>query len=188
MPVDLPAGPVRIYLPASADDVTALVEHGMLSMPRVAAAVTPTLRACLGLPARGRLDADDAEWCDHAASLLAAAASPTPGAVIVADVSTVDLNAGVMEGPGLFDLTRPVPRTAVACAFFIDQPGGVEPDTGESALEPATDGGSNAHPEPCDDATEASAGSDEVDLLWYGPTELAELAAHLQRQGPSATA
>lgn len=176
-PVEFTAESIRVYVPANATDLSALVEHGTLSIPRTVAAVTPSLREHLRLPPTGDLAADDVEWCEHAACLISAAAIGPPGAVVVADIAVGDVCAQAVDEPGLIDLTRPVPLAAVACAFAVQRPAVLDSASGHNIAAAADS--SNANAESCDGATEASGTEEEVDLLWYGPTELADLATYL---------
>jgi hypothetical protein len=150
--------PVRIYLPATLDELGA--PDGL--EPRPVHAVTPALRVALP-------DEDD-EGLEYAAQLLAAddsldrLAGDGPAGrrrlVVAADVAedvVVPVDDGADVAPSVVRLTVAVPWSDVACVH-VDEPA-AEPD-----VVAALDGD--------EDAAERLA---DRDLLWYDHSELDQL-------------
>jgi len=157
-------GPVRLYLPATLDELDDLL-HGRapLAAPRRAHAVTPGLTALL--------PEEDEEGVEFAAQLMAAddalvllASRPdAPGLRLVVTVEVPDDAVGAAEVEdgdadeepvSLVTLTAPVTRDEVVCAH-VDEP------AARAEVARALDG---------DDAALDSLA--ERDLLWYDASEL----------------
>ncbi|MCR6647967.1 MAG: hypothetical protein NVV70_07465 [Cellulomonas sp.] len=152
---------MRLYLPATLDDLALAADGAVTLTPRVAHAVTPELRAALpdedeeGLEFSAHLAAAD----DSLAMLAVAPAAPQLRLVVTVDVPTGAVREGTATdaGPSAVELVEPVGRDAIVCVH-VDEP----------ALR--------------DDVRAALAGDEaaaervaEADLLWYDVAELAEL-------------
>ena len=154
-------GRVRLYLPATLDDLEPAADGAVTLTPRVAHAVTPALRAALpdeddeGLEFSAHLAAADASL----ALLGASTQAPPLRLVVTVDVpsDSVFVPDDADAEPSAVRLLAPVGRDAVACVH-VD-----EPVTGADVR--AALAGDHA-------AAERVA---EADLLWYDVAELEEI-------------
>jgi hypothetical protein len=162
---------VRVYVPATLSQLTALRESGELPRPQEAHAVTPNLREWYA-------EGDDEEL-EYVAFTRAAqgalrllrhdSKAPRRRAVV-----SIDIPAGILHrsaddlGSSLVELGAPVPLSAVA-AIHLDGPG-AEPDVA-SAAEVVVEAAAG---DP--DAQFTVDGAEDHELEWYDPSELDRLA------------
>ncbi len=152
---------MRLYLPATLDDLDPDADGAVTLTPRVAHAVTPALRAALpdedeeGLEFSAHLAAAD----DSLALVGESADAPPLRLVVTVDVPPEAVReAGSLDaGPSAVELVTRVGRDAIACVH-VDEPA-LREDV-RAALA-----GDEAAAERVADA----------DLLWYDVAELGEL-------------
>lgn len=151
---------VRVYLPATIDDLAALVSSGELPVRALAHAVTAAVRAD-----DPEADLDDWEFqafCDAAASSLSLLDSSVPArrVVVSADVDEDQ----VLDAPRTDSADLPLSAVQVVGAVSVSAVAAVHVDGREAEVAVA--------------ATLDGAGTsvlDDVALEWYAPDEVARL-------------
>jgi len=151
---------VRIYLPATVDELEPVDGHRLPLAPRVVHAVTPALRRALA--------DEDEEACEFAAHLAAADDSllriagrpdaPPQRLVVTAVVPDPSIeDGGADDAPSAVTLTVAVPWDRVVCVH-VDEPEA----RGDVAAALRGD-------------EDATARLSEADLLWYDVSEIDDL-------------
>ena len=152
---------MRIYLPATLDELDALTGPGSALAPRAAFAVTPALRVALpdedeeGLEFAAHLSAADASY----ALLADRADAPRLRLVVTADLPDAAVHPAVGETGDVCEVRvdAPVPFDFVACVH-VDEPAASVDVVAALAGDAA-----------------ARERIEEADLLWYDVSELGDI-------------